>query len=614
MPIISPTAISPHRIGGAKNWSSYWATLISATVENAAPTHVVLTFPVAKEDLVTTDFSVTIDGETSAISDATWVGVVLTLTIADTIVYGDTVIVTFEKSGGTKTVTNNTLADYYVRTDGSNTSPYDTPAKGANAIDTVMTYIHNNGDGSGAVVSIGEGTFSGANIYFQSANQDNVKVVGVSSTTTIIEVNNRVIYHTLADDIFVKRLTARTLSTTQEIYYAANEGKTITLKGVIFETPVSYNDYEIQNLGNNLNMYNCIFKGRGANRAQVYMRGGSNGYFYKCKSVANVGSPYNSIGWAMASTGTINIDHCNLLDFRTSGLIVSAGTVNVKNSIIAAGYKYASNQYSITRSAGTLTVSNCLVFGNIYYPETPINGEFTDGGGNVFINTNPKFKNYARKGYILPRVDDNGNSAYAANLGSLLAAKGFSGSFYIYGHNLTAPILVDLKTAISTGGMEIGCHSYSHSDISLTGKIFDVTKAAETITIDRTADSITLSGGGTVSGFKAKTLAVIKTELEGLGATVTAAAIYGAAGDGYITSNALGEVIAGGIAVNQIDLLIDNTAATGYYKSELADAKDLITAFINSDGDVTDPYTGVTYECRTYEAPYGNLQLMRDWR
>lgn len=28
MPIISPTAISPHRIGGAKNWSSYWATLL----------------------------------------------------------------------------------------------------------------------------------------------------------------------------------------------------------------------------------------------------------------------------------------------------------------------------------------------------------------------------------------------------------------------------------------------------------------------------------------------------------------------------------------------------------------------------------------------------------
>jgi len=30
MPIISPTAISPHRIGGAKNWSSYWATQIEA--------------------------------------------------------------------------------------------------------------------------------------------------------------------------------------------------------------------------------------------------------------------------------------------------------------------------------------------------------------------------------------------------------------------------------------------------------------------------------------------------------------------------------------------------------------------------------------------------------
>ena len=81
---------------------AYWATLISATVENAEPTKVVLTFPSAKA-LVATDF--TIAGK--IISDATWVGAVLTLTVSEAFVYNDTPVVTFVKTSGTVNVTNN---------------------------------------------------------------------------------------------------------------------------------------------------------------------------------------------------------------------------------------------------------------------------------------------------------------------------------------------------------------------------------------------------------------------------------------------------------------------------------------------------------------------------
>jgi hypothetical protein len=152
-------------------------------------------------------------------------------------------------------------------------------------------------------------------------------------------------------------------------------------------------------------------------------------------------------------------------------------------------------------------------------------------------------------------------------------------------------------------GAEIGLHSYSHSDLSLANgtKIWDVTKAAETITIDRTAGTITLSGGGSVSSFKSKTLAAIKTELEGLGATVTGSAYYtaGQAVVGTIGETALGEVIASGSAVNVINLLVDATGATGYYKSEVADALTLLQAV-----------TGTTI--KSFAAPFGgtnaNLQ------
>ena len=96
--------------GGSGSWSSYWTHLISATVENAAPTHVVLTFPTAKS-LVATDFTVTVNGVARTVNSASWAGVVLTLVLASACVYGDVVVVTFVKSGGTANVTNNISAE-----------------------------------------------------------------------------------------------------------------------------------------------------------------------------------------------------------------------------------------------------------------------------------------------------------------------------------------------------------------------------------------------------------------------------------------------------------------------------------------------------------------------
>ena len=89
--------------GGAFSWEAYWASLISATVEQAAPTHVVLTFPTAQPSLGASDF--TIAGFT--INSVSWTGAVLTLVLSTAVVYGDSLVVTFVKTGGTAAVTNN---------------------------------------------------------------------------------------------------------------------------------------------------------------------------------------------------------------------------------------------------------------------------------------------------------------------------------------------------------------------------------------------------------------------------------------------------------------------------------------------------------------------------
>ena len=121
MPGISVSKICVPFGGGGIDWSSYWATLISATVENAAPTHVVLTFPAAAA-LDETDF--TIAGFN--ILSGSWTGAVLTLVLAETVVaFHGNLTVTFVKTGTTATVTNNVsmanTVGWYVTGDGSAT-------------------------------------------------------------------------------------------------------------------------------------------------------------------------------------------------------------------------------------------------------------------------------------------------------------------------------------------------------------------------------------------------------------------------------------------------------------------------------------------------------------
>lgn len=92
------------------DFRSYWATLISATVETAAPTHVVLTFPTAQTSLLATDITATVNGVARAVSSASWTGAAWTVVLASAVDYADTVVMTFVKTGQTANVTNNVLS------------------------------------------------------------------------------------------------------------------------------------------------------------------------------------------------------------------------------------------------------------------------------------------------------------------------------------------------------------------------------------------------------------------------------------------------------------------------------------------------------------------------
>jgi len=108
--IIRPIVKSSIKSEGISG-STYWSSLISATVENAAPTHVVLTFPAARTSLLATDITCTVNGVARVVISASWAGNVWTVVLASAVVYGDVVVMTFVKTGGTTNVTNNVVID-----------------------------------------------------------------------------------------------------------------------------------------------------------------------------------------------------------------------------------------------------------------------------------------------------------------------------------------------------------------------------------------------------------------------------------------------------------------------------------------------------------------------
>lgn len=99
--------------GNLKTWSRYWAGLISATVEQAAPTKIVMTFSQANTSLLASDF--TIAGKTITLLERDVTNKILTLTVSVAVAYGDSLVVTFVKTGGTAAVTNNVIgiAEYF---------------------------------------------------------------------------------------------------------------------------------------------------------------------------------------------------------------------------------------------------------------------------------------------------------------------------------------------------------------------------------------------------------------------------------------------------------------------------------------------------------------------
>jgi hypothetical protein len=87
-------------------WSSYWSSLLLASVEDVTSKRVDLLFSSTHPSLSADDFTVTINGSESAITNVFWEGNVLVLVLSDIVANGDEVVVVFERTGEEVSVIN----------------------------------------------------------------------------------------------------------------------------------------------------------------------------------------------------------------------------------------------------------------------------------------------------------------------------------------------------------------------------------------------------------------------------------------------------------------------------------------------------------------------------
>jgi peptidoglycan/xylan/chitin deacetylase (PgdA/CDA1 family) len=486
-------------------------------------------------------------------------------------------------------------ATYYVSPTGSNTSPYDTWAKAANVPATLFAL---NPAGGPHTIYIAPGTYD-SNCNVSNANWAGVTIVGTSAHgSTSAAVKGQVIIskatqhglYAAQANITAQNLTFTGTDATHDSLYIAAAGFTGT--NLYAYTSGRYLLYADTG-ATGFNISQSKFMGAHATAYPILFTGNSAGTFaYNIVTNDLTTAGATSIV-RFNSSGTINFYNNTVLgSYGNTIEATGAGILNATNNLLGPSIG-STTAYTVSRTAGTVNLTTNWIGTNWYSTHRMLNGTINTDSGNVKTGASA-IGNHQRAGYIVICVDDAEDVAYAAQVETELALRGLKGSFFVQAFTAVDAHRDTIQAMINRGTMTIHPHSFSHSDLTLTGNVYSLTKAGATFNVDRTANTITVggAGGGTVTGYRAKNLLAIRSELQALGVTVGAAQTN-------LNLYSLGEIMADSAGAQASpytpQLLIDTTAATGYYKTEIADAK----SYLESN------FTGLTITGMA--TPYGTM-------
>lgn len=320
------------------------------------------------------------------------------------------------------------------------------------------------------------------------------------------------------------------------------------------------------------------------------------------------------------ASGVVNV-YNSLVTNTKSGAISqrnASGTLNLYNNIIYGNGNVAAP--AILWTAGTVNADYNWLYSNVGMPAgTYISAGVNDGGHNHFGGSPPQFTKYSKKGYVSINVDDTAASiaAYVRSIEQQLAAKGMKSTWYVYGApgtgmNLSASdsdrqILRDL---IQRGTIEIGAHTWSHTDVRQSAASYatltHASGASKTYSIDLTNHQFSVNVDGAVftvnlqpdnSDTFASVLSRLKAHDVGWGATYEAILT-----SSYVRISSLNDT-SGFVSISTKIAFNKTGGNVGFYKDEIYDYKNELTNWVNANGNIIDPQTGVVYTANSFAEP-----------
>jgi hypothetical protein len=494
---------------------------------------------------------------------------------------------------------------YYMNAGGSNTSPYDTWAKGA----TAFSSVYNQADGPHTVF-IGPGTYA-SQLYLGHANQDGKQYIGISAAGVLANCVG-------ADCLNYKAPMADLLADTGPIIDKGAAGSSITIDAAISVivsnvgittgglgatnaafagytagTTLTINDSYLYNTGKELvvstngtlTLNRCQFSMAGQTTATgqaINVSGGTTTVNYG-NFVPTISTPLTqgtASGVIVSGTGTLNINNSNISG--TMGPTVSTtavgATLNIKNSYL--GSSWTNPQYTINNTSGTTNISNSIMVRNYGLTNQLNYAALSTDTNNLKVN-NQKFTRFQRSGLMSINVDDSGNYGYVNTLAPILSARGKRGTFFVDGSAATRNGYISDINAIWNGGagtFELGAHTWSSTILPYTNLLnfSQVGGSNCTVAYDGTTVTCECDGADYDQTYIAtnKNIGEIITALNAKkGWTVVQSSTGGQTAILVSTYMKTSSIAVKGVTAVPTDLVADTTAdcTVGLYKDEMAD-------------------------------------------
>ncbi len=224
---------------------------------------------------------------------------------------------------------------------------------------------------------------------------------------------------------------------------------------------------------------------------QVTLQGAAMGNKFNYCIIRNA----DSCGVYVNNTSSVTLNNCNIENCTNSGVYLSNASASavMRNCLVMGNALSETGNYKYglyAAGAGDIDLDYCSVTGNGEYPRNNyLTTSVTDGGHNQNFVI-PKVKSYkTNKAYFSVTLDDN-NTTQWMDVNRALSPYGVKFTFYA---NIKS-VNVDSCIALVADGNELGCHDWSHTNLtSTTAFTISTTNADPVININRLTKTLTLT-------------------------------------------------------------------------------------------------------------------------